>query len=438
MKNQELVVLKGGTGKKREFNGNQAKILKRRGSWINVQLQEEQGGLRTIKWRSKAFDPVRTQNTVKNLFVSLPDDIIPHILSFLFGEGATTNWLDVRLSIRSLIFLNKGFHEKLFSSILPKTRFSANLMHLVPAQTFYAMIGIQKCNFKLVSVQVGDVGHWDLDFVATLFCNHWDVSAVTCLKIKLRERKCSAFTRMIRPRVSHPATGSSYTQVGAYVFTLDEIHDDVTDYIQIPAYANMTIPRFHALILERFQNLTTLRTAVEISTATWDNMQTYIFQIHSIRTLDLTLQFVDFNDFHDHSRGLTPQGLKCLTNLISEMPNLENLIMRDGIDGKFHGEEFTEHYSLRSPVLRTAHFANLSKGFFLIDCVCPNLERFICSGGVFGNGVRKADPRVFANREFPNGSHQHPVRRPSIDFTIRDQPLFGMHVPDDCIVAFVS
>ena len=92
-----------------------------------------------------------------------------------------------------------------------------------------------------------------------------------------------------------------------------------------PHYFRMSFPSFQSGVVGKFQSLTTLRTSLDVNDFRMNDLQTAIFQLPLLRTLDI--QFVSQRRwFSERNPEKSCQGAKSLAECIFGMSKLENLM----------------------------------------------------------------------------------------------------------------
>lgn len=179
----------------------------------------------------------------------------------------------------------------------------------------------------------------------------------------------------------------------------------------------LTDVELHDVISEASSCITRLKVNISLDPMNpqSDRISHSLFSMPSLQYLDLGVKYKRYG--HE---GPAMTDCSNLTQLVGQLPNLKELCLRANHTCR---ETFCQ---LNSRGLEVINVEDSSKAFWISECICPSLKRFICNGSFYGNGVRpslRSQQDIFSrvfNESFPE-SHG----------------FQGMQVPDSCIIFFL-
>jgi len=449
------VVLSGGAGTRRKWNGCSARITKypKNGSWMTVRVFAD--GRRndavtgssplnsdgnTVKWRKGSF----CRRIGSPLLDILPKDLLIRILSFLGDEYEDTHNYDaqpnmislkeagrIHTQVASVCQYLRKVCEKNLNQVLPPINANMDglrIKHIIPC-----ILWLCKYKIRLGNFRIGSACRWDIPLLCWLLreCN---TSELFSIEVKIDT--CNG-----RVPISEIISTAWYEKFQQSCFSNNYKGTDVFDLTGSTSTYNPDLSRkawdlgvpfevhshrkdLHDTIAIKCPNVVSVSINLlnpTMSNSLWIQTQfsQLLFSMGNIQKLKISFgnhqkigEYESCHQFFPKPNEVLDSYflMKCIKNL-SGLVDLE--IGFSVADIKF---------LINSKTLRFINVENMGKSIW-ISCTCPRLEKFVCNGSAYGNGTR------------PNwDDHEYELNSNSTGDVMYQgtTPMVGMDVPDSC------
>lgn len=443
-----IVVLRNGVGSNAPFDGQEATIVSRKRAWATVALVNQEG--KKIKWRSGAWATKTTTSALpRPIHVreignesnagpriglnDLPDGILLHILSYSFAED------DAQDAVRTVVNIAKSFRglaKRIKTTLVPQISIRAKLGLLHQRMQLQTLIWLSEYRFKLSELQV-DVHIADYAILARViessflnveelqtigvpykpFMDLFLFSDIDCFRVVPRARTNDGHELIdVHERVNYDQLLLSY-----------DIHPLQRLVLQVKQrWLSCGLEMLHCALACRCPSLIKISTVLAPRLSPRREVELDVFNLNgnsmpTLRQLNLKISLEFCSQFEGTNIGSS------FGKWIASFPNLQHLEII-GVRQNTNSE-WMENMEIRSNTLKTIEMRS-GKRLFVRKCICPQLEKFVCRGFSYGNGVRPRNPLTGElNTDFPDGN--------LLDtYLAGEQPFLGMTVPDSCVVVF--
>lgn len=447
------VILTRGRGKKRCYNGVRALVNpkeKRRGGWATAQVPAtSREDISTIRWRSNAW--VLPQLSL----IDLPNDVVCNILDFLICPGREESEIfwrdsdghetdppyrpadsrepgkaDLMISLKDIALLCKQVlptcrHLKaLCLKYFCDTGIDANFFAVRSSVHVPCILWLTRHQVTLRSLKIRATST-DTAILAHML-QHCNTKAMKTVEVRIeRIENTMQDTSLLSTCLVRQAWEARH---GPLVI-------DLSTVVEPPSQTEMALAlgvppvtahapflsdvKLHDLVAEASRCITRLRVNISLDPMhpQSDCISSSLFSMSSLLYLDLGVKFRRYG-----YPGPPMNDCSTITQLVGQLPNLKELCLRGNHTSRWI------FCRLNSRSLEVIHVEDSSKAFWVSECICPLLKRFVCKGFGYGNGVRpslQSSEEIFSfrgrNKSYP-ASHG----------------FQGMKVPDSCTVFFTD
>ena len=419
----DTIVLKGGQGEKRKYNGSEATIT----------AYPENGDLMTVFVSSK-----RVKWSKRDYATPLPElkeEVMVAIFRFLGSpdkKEPSSDKVEELLWVRDAVKV----HTQL-ASVCRSWREICN-------QDLSVMLGRLNANFDaLATGTIIPVAQWlvkhklvigSLKFDAELEDLPLLVQVLTeCDTTKLVTVR--AYVDRSYRRWSYKASEWISAAYHARAFqghfvNLTNGSQDISfeckaKYLGVPV-CNMTQKDFHDILASQCPNLATLSLTVSMpvrqdQVRCSEYLSSALFSLSSITKLEVGLC-----GHLSAARGSWPINSMVFYKMIKNLTSLTKLSIKTSNSNSFlHGRRFL----ILSPTLEILDCTGLGKHVW-VSCECPKLERFKCDGAAYGNGTRP----LFTADDLDNmdSFEESFVKDGDLKVNAGRVGFAGLDVPDTC------
>lgn len=273
-----------------------------------------------------------------------------------------------------------------------------------------------------------------------------DVSNLTTLEASFTDTELPFVHRM--PSLVERAWNCQQLQVMGDIIDTDSVKTlgslkEAAEDLGLPDLYTQPQVRTNAELNEEISSYCPSLTSVKVVIQARDKEQNAsssldtLFQRANIRQLNLVVVRAPFEfNWPNRFRSWEPDTRPIL-EIVSALPNLKvlSLSSRDGL----YGAEM----EISSSSLQAIDLLNAGKNVWVTRAVCPNLKRFDCAAGRFGNGVRPRNSNgtvgtldfdIDDSGEYIAGTTRFDGPMVWSDGRVLHE-FEGLDVPDDCLVS---
>ena len=449
----EVVMLSGGQGRKAEHNGKRARLLGPvgKGGWVEVVTDPPQPA--RVKWRSQAWrlgDAPARLLPLLTTAMALPDSLWLHALGFLggalpgCGAGALLSLREAARLHAQLALVSRRFRSLPCAAVVGGV--DVDLLGVEDSQALAALVFAGARRLKVGRLRV------------------YHKTDDTGLVVWLLRRCDTDRTREVIARTEangyHDARGSAIVRAAYYSSCVPHV-DLTTSDDHSGGALDVTAMMAQLGVLPKLE----LADLAQLIKGKADLIDAIAAECPRIVRLDVNIYKGELARSTDQpfARSLRELrlGLPCFSHedsliaghheMVSNIPNLEVLQLFAGWDRSRDeflqaGDRFS--WAVRSSTLQVLDLTGSFKGFGIHECVCPVLERFVCRGAGYGNGIRPVDTSDDAESSGLLWHQKHTQGSMAfgdaadgfcllqLDGTIQHDEPVVMDVPGTCILEF--
>jgi hypothetical protein len=409
----EDILLAGGKNNKQKFNGKLARIVlyPNVSSWMTVQV-----GTNQMKWRKGGYKITP--------FEILNEQATINIFSFLGGGDTTEGNLWVKDAARIHSKLSsvcrswKETCDRNLSTVVG--RLNADFDALPNSRVIPCIFWLTKYRLSLGS----------LKFTAEL-------ADIPLLDRLLTECQTDHLT-IVKAYLGEKDRSSTFDDFSPWISEAYQFYYGLPQEIDLTGGIDLSVSQaekaralgipaelhsqryFQDIMASLCPNITDLAINLTIQPGRWitsENASTLLFSMPTISKLKLS--------FGVSCRGQSlPFDGMFISKVIKNLTVLRELTLAT----RSAQELYSNRFHVESPTLRILDVQGLTKHVW-ISCKCPRLERFLCKGGLYGNGSRPASHPP--EQTIHNSSS-------GIYLYAGAVPFGGLEIPNDCMCIFVN